>query len=74
VVQAEAALLKAVAIQEENGERPELARTLVIYADLLRTSGQEPRAREVAERATTMFRDMGMDWDLDHSARILEGR
>jgi hypothetical protein len=74
VVQAEATLLKAIEIQEENGERPELARSLVIYAQLLRASGQERRAREVADRAMAMFRHMGMEWDLEHSAQLLEGR
>jgi transcriptional regulator with AAA-type ATPase domain/class 3 adenylate cyclase/tetratricopeptide (TPR) repeat protein len=74
VVQAEATFLKAIEIQEENGERPELARSLVIYAQLLRASGQERRAREVADRAMGMFRHMGMEWDLEHSAQLLEGR
>jgi tetratricopeptide (TPR) repeat protein len=74
VVQAEATFLKAIEMQEENGERPELARSLVIYAQLLRASGLERRAREVADRAMGMFRHMGMEWDLEHSAQLLEGR
>jgi transcriptional regulator with AAA-type ATPase domain/class 3 adenylate cyclase/tetratricopeptide (TPR) repeat protein len=68
---AEATLLKAIGIQEENGERPELARSLVVHVTLLRARGEEQRAREVATRALAMFRETGMEWDLDRATRLL---
>jgi len=64
---AEAAVLEAIEIQEENGERPELARSLVVHAHLLRAKGERVRADEVAERAVAMFRDMDMQWDLERA-------
>jgi tetratricopeptide (TPR) repeat protein len=68
---AEAAMLRAIRIQEEIQVRPQLARTFVIYARLLVGMGQAKRARELLERAITMFREMMMTWDLDGATRTL---
>jgi len=63
MAQAEATLLQAIGIQEENGEKPELARSLVVYARLLMARGEVARAHETQASAVVMFRDMGMVWD-----------
>jgi tetratricopeptide (TPR) repeat protein len=57
----------AIRIQEEIGERPELARTLASYAAVLRARGDHARAAEFREKAITMFREMGMTWDLERA-------
>jgi class 3 adenylate cyclase/tetratricopeptide (TPR) repeat protein len=62
---AEAAVLTAIDIHKQNGERPELARTLVTYAALLNAKGDTSRARQVTAQAVAMFREMDMQWDLD---------
>jgi tetratricopeptide (TPR) repeat protein len=57
----------AIRIQEEIGERSELARSYASYAALLRARGDHARAGELLEKATTMFREMGMTWDLERA-------
>jgi tetratricopeptide (TPR) repeat protein len=65
----EGAMQLAIQIQEEIGERPELARSYASYAALLRVRGDHARAGEFLEKATTMFREMGMAWDLERAER-----
>jgi DNA-binding NtrC family response regulator/class 3 adenylate cyclase/tetratricopeptide (TPR) repeat protein len=68
---AEETLLRAIGIQQENGEGPELGRSYAVYVRLLLANGDRDRAREMQAQATTMFRDMGMAWDLDAVERII---
>ncbi len=64
---AETRLLEAITIQEENGEKPELARSLVVYVKLLMAMGKTDRAHEMQARAVAMFREMGMVWDRERA-------
>jgi tetratricopeptide (TPR) repeat protein len=59
----------AIWIQEDIGERSELARTYASYAAVLRARGDRVRAGEFLEKATTLFREMGMTWDLERAER-----
>jgi class 3 adenylate cyclase/tetratricopeptide (TPR) repeat protein len=68
---AEDAMLQAIRIQQEIGARPELARSNLTYALMLETSGESERAREFHAKAITMFREMGMAWDLERAMRTL---
>jgi class 3 adenylate cyclase/tetratricopeptide (TPR) repeat protein len=61
----------AIRIQEEIGERPELARTYARYAAMLRERDELARAAELLDEAVTMFREMGMTWDLERAEREL---
>ncbi|MGH7331223.1 MAG: ATP-binding protein [Candidatus Rokuibacteriota bacterium] len=72
-VQAEDTLRKAIEIQEENGEKPELARSLVVYARLLLARGAAGRAAEMQASAVAMFRDMGMVWDRERAEAMHGG-
>ena len=67
---AETRLLEAIKIQEENGEKPELARSLVVYVKLLMGMGKADRAHEMQARAVAMFREMGMVWDRERAEGI----
>jgi tetratricopeptide (TPR) repeat protein len=53
----------AASIQREIGARPELARSLVVYAQVLLAAGQERPGRDALQEALNMFRTMGMAWD-----------
>jgi class 3 adenylate cyclase/tetratricopeptide (TPR) repeat protein len=64
VARAEGALLDAIRIQTELGCRPELARSYVTYASLLRGWGRTEEARRYLAEALGLFRSMGMDRDL----------
>lgn len=64
---AERAVREAIRIQEEIGARPELARSYVSYARLLRGKGEEAGAREHLARAVAMFEEMDMTWDRDRA-------
>ncbi len=68
---AESALQVSIGIQEEIGSRPELARSHAHYGQLLAARGEHARARVQIETAMTMFRQMGMAWDLDRAASML---
>lgn len=71
LAQAEETLLTAIGIQEENNEKPELARSLVVYVRLLMARGKAGRAHEMLASAVAMFRDMGMVWDRERAEEIL---
>ena len=60
---AERAMLEAIRIQAEIGNEPELARSYVSYAPLLRGWGEAAKAREYLTQAIGMFQKMGMAWD-----------
>jgi class 3 adenylate cyclase/tetratricopeptide (TPR) repeat protein len=68
---AQAAVLHAIAVQNEIGARPELARSHVTYAGLLNARGERERAGVQIAEARRMFSDMGMAWDLAQTERAL---
>jgi class 3 adenylate cyclase/tetratricopeptide (TPR) repeat protein len=61
----------AIEIQRENGEQPELARSHVVWADVLATQGDYDGARQVLSNAIDMFRAMGMAWDVERAQQLL---
>lgn len=63
--------MEAIRILQEIGTRPELARSYVSYARLLKASGESGKAREFLANAITMFREMGMAWDLERAQQAL---
>ena len=68
---AEHAIAEAIRILEEIGARPELARSYVSYARLLKTRGARELARGRLTHAVGMFREMGMAWDLEQALQTL---
>src|SRR5262249_53893669 len=66
---AHALMREAVQVLEEIGAQPELARTYVHYAQLLRRIGDDGGARRHLDTALTMFQQMRMVWD---EARVRE--
>jgi tetratricopeptide (TPR) repeat protein len=64
-------MLEAIRIHGEIGTRPELGRSYVTYARLLRALGKPVEAGEHLARAITMFHEMGMSRDLEQAARTL---
>ena len=53
----------ATTIQREIGARPELARSLVVYAQVLDAAGETERGRDTLQQALSMLRVMEMAWD-----------
>lgn len=70
IERAERALLDAIRIQSDVGSRPELARSFVTYARLLKRWNRA-EARKYAVDAIDMFRGMAMARDLAESEREL---
>jgi len=68
---AEDAIAEAIRILEEIGARPELARTYASHARLLQTRGASELAQERLTHAVSMFRAMGMAWDLERAEHAL---
>ena len=60
----EQTILETIRVQQEFGAEPELARSYLIYARLLRHQGKMAQAKAYNDQAIDMFRRMGMDWDL----------
>jgi tetratricopeptide (TPR) repeat protein len=69
VERAERAILDAIRIQGEFGSRPELARSYLSYARLLRAWNRADEARRYLGDALAMFREMGMAHDLARADR-----
>jgi tetratricopeptide (TPR) repeat protein len=67
---AENSMLKAIRIQEEICAKPELARSFMSYARLLRGMGDKEKAEEFLDKAKGMFKHMGMAWDLVQATRV----
>jgi transcriptional regulator with AAA-type ATPase domain/predicted ATPase len=65
----ERAILDAIRIQGEFGSRPELARSYLSYARLLRAWNRADEARRYLGDALAMFREMGMAHDLARADR-----
>ena len=68
---AERAILEAIRIQQESGAKPELARSYLIYAQLLKRREEKEKAEEYFVKAIGMFEEMGMAWDLVQSEQDL---
>jgi class 3 adenylate cyclase/tetratricopeptide (TPR) repeat protein len=66
---ADALMREAILLLEEIGAQPELARTYVHHAALLREAGDEEAARRHLARSLAMFGAMRMTWD---EARVRE--
>jgi len=69
IERAERGILDAIRIQQELGSRPELARSYLTYARLLRGWNRADEARRYMEEALGMFRAMGMEHDLAEAER-----
>lgn len=67
---AEHSMLEAIRIQKEIDAKPELARSYVSFAHLLIGKGEEEKAKEYLVKATAMFQQMGMAWDLAQAEQI----
>ena len=63
-------ILAAIELQRESGEEPELARSYVVWANVLTTQGEREKAQRALSEAITMFRAMGMAWDLERAQRL----
>ncbi len=68
---AERAILEAIQIEQEIGAKPELARSYVSYASLLKGKGEKEKAEEYLAKAIDMFQQMGMAWDLVQAEQTL---
>jgi tetratricopeptide (TPR) repeat protein len=68
--EAEQTILEVIRIQQELGAEPELARSYLTYARLLRSQGEMDKAKEYYDRATDRFQRMGMVWDLAQAEQI----
>ena len=60
---ADRAILEAIKIQQEICAKPEIARSYVSYAHLLKKMGREKNAKKYLAEAIDMFQQMGMSWD-----------
>jgi predicted ATPase len=63
-------ILEAIRIQQEINVKPEMARSYVSYAHLLTNRGEKEKAKEYLAKATGMFRQMGMAWDLAQADQL----
>ena len=61
--EAEAHIRRAIALQEDKAMKPQLARSYAACARLLQVKGKGDEAREYLDKARTLFRDLGMEWD-----------
>ncbi|MEK7363133.1 MAG: hypothetical protein AAB016_04085, partial [candidate division NC10 bacterium] len=68
---AETAILQAIRLLEETGAKPDLARSYVSYARLLKVKGEMKKANQHLATAIGMFREMGMAWDLERAEQVL---
>ena len=67
----ETVILEAIRLLQEIGAKPELARSYLSYARLLKTKGEVDKAKEQLAKAIGMFREMGMAWDLAQAEQAL---
>jgi tetratricopeptide (TPR) repeat protein len=63
-------ILDAIRILEHAQAQPELARTHLSYARLLKAAGATPQARAHLAQAIDMFSRMGMAWDLGRAEQV----
>jgi class 3 adenylate cyclase/tetratricopeptide (TPR) repeat protein len=69
-LKAERAILDAIRTQQEIDAKPELARSYASYAHFLTGRGEKEKAKEYLAKATDMFRQMGMTWDLAQTDQL----
>jgi class 3 adenylate cyclase/tetratricopeptide (TPR) repeat protein len=65
-------ILEAIRMLQDAEARPELARSHLSYARLLKASAQPQQARAHLAQAIDMFRRMGMTWDLGRAEQMLQ--
>ena len=70
---AERAIAEAIRVQQEIGARPELARSYLSCARLLRDKGKDVEATGYLTRALQGFREMDMAWDLARADHMVRG-
>ena len=70
-MQAKKAIAESIRLCKETALKPELARTYVTYARLLRRWGEDDQARYYLTQAIAMFRAMDMAWDLARAEDML---
>jgi len=68
---ADRAILHAIRIQQGIDAKPELARCYATYAHVLTSRGEKEKAKEYLAKATGMFQQMGMKWDLAEADQLL---
>jgi tetratricopeptide (TPR) repeat protein len=61
--EAEAHIRRAITIQENNGMKPQLARSYVACSRFLKAKGEIDEAREYLHKARDLFRTLEMQWD-----------
>ena len=61
--EAEAHIRRAILIQEHNGMKPQLARSYVACARVLKAKGDIEEARACLRKARDLFRTLEMQWD-----------
>jgi tetratricopeptide (TPR) repeat protein len=66
--EAEGHIRRAIALQEGKAMKPQLARSYVACARLLKLKGEGDGARGYLDKARTLFQEMGMQWDEEQLA------
>jgi class 3 adenylate cyclase/tetratricopeptide (TPR) repeat protein len=66
--EAEGYIRRAIAIQEERGMKPQLARSYVASAHLFKVKGEGTRVQECLDKARALFGELDMQWDLQRLA------
>ncbi len=61
--EAKKAFTEAIRIQRDIGVKPELARSYLCYARLLRRAGESDESRDCVQEALTVFEELKMTWD-----------
>lgn len=65
-------MLDAIKTQEEIGAKPELARSYMSLAWILKMQGRGEEAATFAEKATRLFADLDMSWDITRATQAFE--
>jgi tetratricopeptide (TPR) repeat protein len=66
--EADAHIRRAIVIQEHNGMKPQLARSYVACARVLKAKGDIDEARACLRKARDLFRTLEMQWDTERLA------
>jgi len=65
-------IFAAIKIQEGIGAKPELVRSYVSLACILKAEGNIQEAASCLEKATRLFGELGMSWDIARATRVFE--